>query len=104
MSFFSHCHVKYLTELCHNDIIRLVDVFPFAIYVVMRVSFFRRSMVAVGRIAAMSSKSKIIRSCEFVAPAVLSVARSPADSPASMTMLGSILRLEHCMQLKGSVS
>ena len=26
MSFFSHCHVKYLTEPCHNDIIRLVDV------------------------------------------------------------------------------
>jgi hypothetical protein len=25
MSFFSHCHVKYLTEPCHNDIIRLVD-------------------------------------------------------------------------------
>jgi hypothetical protein len=25
MSFFSHCDVKYLTEPCHNDIIRLVD-------------------------------------------------------------------------------
>jgi hypothetical protein len=26
MSFFSHRYVKYLTEPCHNDIIRLVDV------------------------------------------------------------------------------
>ncbi len=26
MSFFSHCDVKNLTEPCHNDIIRLVDV------------------------------------------------------------------------------
>jgi hypothetical protein len=26
MSFFPHCYVKYLTESCHNDIMRLVDV------------------------------------------------------------------------------